>query len=536
MNKIVELLIDIDDLEFSDLGVDIMSLVKDPAIGIMWQTFAAQKFVDVRPGESEDDYISRCIPVLIEEGFDQDQAAAICYGSYEEFLPENPCQSGYVAYGTKIKDGREVPNCIPIENSEFESYTDYPEAAKTNAKRAIEWADENGWGDCGTPVGKARANQLAKGEAISEETIARMASFRRHQQNSDTPYSEGCGKLMWDAWGGEAGIAWAERKLKSIREEMSSAYTMDDGHLDHIEALVSKEDFGRTFDPKTTSYVDMSKNSFATEEEVIQGIGALADLLNRGDDERTVTLYRYNAGRSLPSGSESRRFCSIMMSRANKYYTKQEIDALSDFELQKGMGPDGSNFYDVFKYKGGVNCRHRWIAYRQYDSNGRTVVAELGPATEDREAGVIASSANNWWRMSASKKWAFSDDDQQIVIGPSMVPNMMIPRRDSQGNLFHVFFSEETVRKIAKKFLEENKQHNTDIDHDDNITSENTMLESWIVEDPEMDKAKALGFDVPKGTWMASYKINNEETWQKIKNGELNGYSIAGQFIENYAK
>ena len=110
MNKIVELLIDIDDLEFSDLGVDIMSLVKDPAIGIMWQTFAAQKFVDVRPGESEEDYIGRCIPVLIEEGFDQEQAAAICYGSYEEFLPENPCQSGYVAYGTKIKDGREVPN------------------------------------------------------------------------------------------------------------------------------------------------------------------------------------------------------------------------------------------------------------------------------------------------------------------------------------------------------------------------------------------------------------------------------------------
>ena len=398
MNKIVELLIDIDNLEFNDLGVDIMSLVEDPAIGIMWQTFAAQKFVDVNPGESEDEYIGRCIPILIEEGFDQDQATAICYGSYED-------------------------------------------------------------------------RQFAKEGEISE------------------------------------------------------------AHLDYIEELVSREDFGRTFDPKNTSYVDMSKSNFATEEEIIQGIGALNDLLNRGDDERTTLLYRYDQGRSLPSGSESRRFCRIMMSRANKYYTEEEIAALSDFELQPGMGPNGSSFYDVFKYKGGVNCRHRFVAYRQYESGGRTVVAELGPAQGD--AGQIANSGNDWWRMSAEKRFSFNED-QMIVTGPAMVPNMMIPRRDAMGNLFHVYFSEETVRKIAQKFLEQNKQHNTDIDHDDNVTNENTLLESWIVEDPEKDKAAALGFDVPKSTWMTSYKINNKETWQKIKEGKLNGFSIAGQFIENY--
>ena len=64
----------------------------------------------------------------------------------------------------------------------FESYTDYPESARNAAKRALDWAEKNGWGSCGTPVGKARANQLAKGEAISEETISRMASFARHAQ------------------------------------------------------------------------------------------------------------------------------------------------------------------------------------------------------------------------------------------------------------------------------------------------------------------------------------------------------------------
>ena len=99
---------------------------------------------------------------------------------------------------------------------ELESYSDYPEAAKNNAKRALKWVEKNGWGSCGEATGKARANQLAKGEPISRDTIARMASFKRHQQHKDVPYSEGCGGLMWDAWGGSAGVNWAIGKLKEI--------------------------------------------------------------------------------------------------------------------------------------------------------------------------------------------------------------------------------------------------------------------------------------------------------------------------------
>ena len=97
-----------------------------------------------------------------------------------------------------------------------DSYTDYPEAAVINAKRALNYAEKNGWGSCGTLVGKARANQLANKEPISRDTIARMASFKRHQQNKDVPYGEGCGGLMWDAWGGTVGIEWAIRKLEQI--------------------------------------------------------------------------------------------------------------------------------------------------------------------------------------------------------------------------------------------------------------------------------------------------------------------------------
>lgn len=145
-----------------------------------------------RSNEEKKDFIQRCMSddKMASEYTNTDQRLAVCSTSYEENL-------------SKVN---------------LESYTDYPESAKNAAQRALDWAEKNGWGDCGTPVGKARANQLAKGEPISEETIARMAAFARHLQYKDVPYSEGCGGLMVDAWGGEAAILWAQRKLEQIRK------------------------------------------------------------------------------------------------------------------------------------------------------------------------------------------------------------------------------------------------------------------------------------------------------------------------------
>jgi len=108
-----------------------------------------------------------------------------------------------------------IKSYLPI-NTFAESYNDYPKEASENAKIALRWAEKNGWGDCGTPVGKIRANQLANGEPISRDTIARMASFERQRQNSNKELGDGCGRLMWLAWGGDAGVEWASRKLAQI--------------------------------------------------------------------------------------------------------------------------------------------------------------------------------------------------------------------------------------------------------------------------------------------------------------------------------
>lgn len=173
-------------------AITFTAFVEDPAIQSNFMMFKdEQAFVKPEAGESKDDYLSRCIPVYINEGKEQDQAVAICISNYEN------------------KNSQQFAD----------SYSDYPKQASENAKTALRWAEKNGWGDCGTDVGKARANQLANGEPISRETIARMAAFERHRQNSQKELGDGCGRLMWLAWGGDAGIEWAKRKLEQIDRE-----------------------------------------------------------------------------------------------------------------------------------------------------------------------------------------------------------------------------------------------------------------------------------------------------------------------------
>lgn len=105
-----------------------------------------------------------------------------------------------------------------LRGVKLKTYNDYPQAAVNNAKRALKYKKENG-SSCGTSVGWTRANQLSKKEKISRSTIARMASFKRHEKNKDVPYTEGCGGIMYDAWGGAAGVNWAISKLKQIDKE-----------------------------------------------------------------------------------------------------------------------------------------------------------------------------------------------------------------------------------------------------------------------------------------------------------------------------
>jgi hypothetical protein len=112
---------------------------------------------------------------------------------------------------------------VYFNQQEFQSYRDYPQSVRDNARRAVQWAEKNGWGSCGTPVGKQRASQLAKGQPISLDTIKRMYSYlSRHKVDliGSRTYEDGCGKLMYDAWGGREALTWSERKIKQIEQKM----------------------------------------------------------------------------------------------------------------------------------------------------------------------------------------------------------------------------------------------------------------------------------------------------------------------------
>ena len=104
------------------------------------------------------------------------------------------------------------------KRTELESYSDYPDGVKNNAKRGIE-LNEKVNNKCATQVGKVRAQQLASGQPISVETIKRMYSYlSRAEEFYDENDTSACGTISFLLCGGKAGKRWAEAKLKDLGE------------------------------------------------------------------------------------------------------------------------------------------------------------------------------------------------------------------------------------------------------------------------------------------------------------------------------
>jgi hypothetical protein len=735
--KVIDLEI-IDDLEES--GVDAIALVDSPAIEKNWMFFKKEAFVEPRSGESQSDYMSRCVPTLIDEGKPQDQAVAICISTYENMsqdfvhdafaeYPWDECMDDMAARGYDEESSKNLCGWIRANMAE-EGITDYPKAASENAQRALTYAEENGWGDCGTPVGKIRANQLAKNEAISIETVARMASFERHRQNSDTPYGEGCGKLMWDAWGGDEGIAWAQKKLEQYRrQEMEintsglAPYTQQVpkkkrdlvqesvaleeepvGTYGYAEEMPGLDVFGyrtrffyvcpgaqetfkhlisMTMDEDTIGMVRaaalQADRVFEIEARVIQqGSATKADLkeavllvddfkdvMNEIDkatgmihdisymDGHIETIAElvpeevnfskmlqfakengFSAGdftsngmevNEIPEsfnlelakgytvykyvgavGSDTRDFCRDMVG-LDRFYTFEEIDAMGAQAVNPGFGLGGSNTYSIWKYKGGPNCKHRWqkyyvtaegtfqnkgaapgiagekpddmanhgyafaavsdlkvgdaVSWKTADQNPRGRIREIvygskkvpgvdfviqGTQEDPGYIIEIFEKKNGKWEGTGKyvgrkadsilkniELWRqmFADEDKKELVGPVALPDIEIPRRNADGEMYFVRFSKEVIRRMAEKFMREQRIADNNIQHKDDMDAGSYVFESWIVEN-EQDKANSVyGFNVPLGTWMVKMRVSNSSTWNKVKTGELNGFSLQGDFV-----
>lgn len=132
-------------------------------------------------------------------------------------------------------------------------------------------------------------------------------------------------------------------------------------------------------------------------------------------------------------------------------------------------------------------------------------------------------------------KVALASEERHICYGPALIPNMDIYRNNGEQE-FYINFSEESIQKMSQDFMKDYRQHNVNLQHSED-TDEVYVVESWLVEDPYRDKSNALGFNVPKNTWMIGMKVNNIEVWDKIKSGELKGFSVESLIsLEDFSK
>ena len=414
IDRIVELDIDdeqLDDELFEDTGVEIVSIVDRPAIQADFLYFNEEKFVEPTAGETEQDFIGRCMSKLDTEFPDEEQRLAVCYSYWE---------------------GEEELSCGD---------------------------------DC-------------KKDYYTEEE---------------------------------------QKEILMYAEDDNNGY------------YIGKDDL----------YIDMTLNKFAGIGDVITAIRSL-DILKRlsiKKEEPPEVYWRY-------SGPKAQRdFCKAMLRLADrgKIFTTDEVNKMSS--LNRDFGPRGNSSYDKLSWKGGPNCVHYWTKLEVFKGDtGNKVIIASNRADNTKEEKAMKS--NNQRQPSPQghtpnnaflKKRNFSfniDEEKRIVMGPVMIPNKMILRRDENGEPFYIYFSKKTIRKMAEKFFKKNNHNNTDINHDENITNNNTLIESWISESIKHDKSYKYGFALPEGTWYVSYKINDDKTWELIKSGELRGFSLAGGFIQ----
>jgi len=135
--------------------------------------------------------------------------------------------------------------------------------------------------------------------------------------------------------------------------------------------------------------------------------------------------------------------------------------------------------------------------------------------------------------MSKEHKFEFKEVDNQkrILMGAAMIPEKPIYRRDGEDE-YYVFFTKETIRRASELYLMNGKQGNATLEHQEKISGL-SLVESWIIEDPEKDKSRAYGLEYPVGTWMVSMKVNNEDIWEEyVKSGKVKGFSIEGWFMQ----
>ena len=130
-------------------------------------------------------------------------------------------------------------------------------------------------------------------------------------------------------------------------------------------------------------------------------------------------------------------------------------------------------------------------------------------------------------------QFAAVNDEKKLLMGPILIPDKKILRVDGEGKPYHVFFKPETIKKLSEMYLKKKYTDKSTLEHNAKIDGV-TLVESWVVESTTQDKSAIYGLSVPVGTWMGTFKVDNEDIWNNyVKTGEVKGFSIEGLFGHN---
>ena len=133
--------------------------------------------------------------------------------------------------------------------------------------------------------------------------------------------------------------------------------------------------------------------------------------------------------------------------------------------------------------------------------------------------------------FNAQKKLVFKDEPKMRIVAPAMIP--MEIYRNQDGEEFNVEFTAEQIELIHTEIMQLVAKGESlfNFEHDKTQKVPAYILEAWIVDNPETDKAKTTyGIDVPKGTLMLTTQITDRKYYDElVENGQI-GYSIGGSF------
>ena len=166
-------------------------------------------------------------------------------------------------------------------------------------------------------------------------------------------------------------------------------------------------------------------------------------------------------------------------------------------------------------------------------------VFELVIDTDD-ESGVTAIALvdqpaieSNWMAFSKQSEYKFNvkDEEKRIIEGYFMVADLLIPRIGENGEKFFVKFSAKTIEQIREKQSRLGLNNNFNLMHDPRQIAEGVYMLDNLIIDNERGKVAPKEFEkVPNGSLWGSAKVDNDEIWEQIKNGEFKGFSVEGMF------